>query len=219
METSVIVAIIGACGLVLAAAVPIILKGWGGSGGKPTPPGGSNTETPVVQTDHEVAVRANSTVVRLLTHKGWKDAAEAAIQFFCRGIEPRVQGNKQTGTWDQVRAVHEELTNLAQQQVPRMWPELLEALNRCLHAGEVTTYGNCSEWSRGHRRAAPSIVAMLNAIASRGNHAVTNRVVGDDGGLNAPAEYGQRALLEAENVPINDLGKVDFTLIGPTDIV
>jgi alkylated DNA nucleotide flippase Atl1 len=95
---------------------------------------------------------------------------------------------------------------------PMDWQQLLAALQRSLRPGQVTTYGECSQWANGHRRGSPSIVAMLNAIARRGHQVWSNRVVQDDGGIAEPPDtgYGQRAQLAAEGVPF-DGDRVDLT--------
>jgi alkylated DNA nucleotide flippase Atl1 len=95
---------------------------------------------------------------------------------------------------------------------PMDWQQLLAALQRSLRPGQITTYGECSQWANGHRRGSPSFVARLNAMARRGHHVWSNRVVQDDGGIAEQPHtgYGQRAQLVAEGVPF-DGDRVDLT--------
>lgn len=92
------------------------------------------------------------------------------------------------------------------------WQQLLAALQRSLAPGQITTCGECSQWAYDHRRGSPSIVAMLNAMASRGHQIWSNRVIQDDGGIAPEAEdgYGQRAQLVGEGVPFTG-GRVNLT--------
>jgi len=92
------------------------------------------------------------------------------------------------------------------------WQRLLQALQQHVGFGQVTTYGNCSQWAFGHRGGSPAVVAMLDAIARNGHQQWTNRVVRDDGDIAPEADqaYGQRAQLQAEGVPFNVQGRVDF---------
>jgi alkylated DNA nucleotide flippase Atl1 len=91
------------------------------------------------------------------------------------------------------------------------WKQLLEVLQRCVPAGQVTTYGECSQWAFGSRKGGNAIVAMLNAMAKRGYQRWSNRVVQDDGGIADPPEqgYGQRAQLQAEGIPVDAQGHVN----------
>ena len=59
---------------------------------------------------------------RLLSHKSWRHAAEAAIAFFGRGEECDVAGWKETSTWKQVKAVHDELRR-RQSAAPEVFAE------------------------------------------------------------------------------------------------
>ncbi len=82
------------------------------------------------------------------------------------------------------------------------WQQLLAILQQRVGAGQVTTYGECSQWAFGHRGGGQSIRAMLEAAARRGNQLWTNRVVFDDGSCGAAdGAYGQSAQLQAEGVP------------------
>ena len=58
----------------------------------------------------------------------------------------------------------------------------------------------------------PAVVAMLNAMARNGYQRWTNRVVRYNGDIAPEADqaYGQRSQLQAEGVPFNVQGRVDF---------
>ena len=90
--------------------------------------------------------------------------------------------------------------------------QLLQALQQHVGCGQVTTYGNCSQWAFGHTGGCPAVVAMLNAVARNGHQQWTNRVVRDDGDIAPEPDqaYGQRAQLQAEGVPSTPQGRVDF---------
>ena len=94
------------------------------------------------------------------------------------------------------------------------WQQLLQALQQHVGVGQVTTFGNCSQWAFGHRNGCPAVAAMLNAIARNGHQQWkwTNRVVSDDGDIAPQADlaFRQRAQLQAEGVPFTPQGRVDF---------
>ena len=82
------------------------------------------------------------------------------------------------------------------------WQELLEILQKRVGMGQITTYGECSQWAFGSRKGGQSIRSMLEAAASRGYQIWTNRVVSGEGLCGAAdAAYGQSAQLRAEGVP------------------
>lgn len=58
---------------------------------------------------------------------------------------------------------------------------------------------------------------MLEAMARRGHHLSSNRVVQDDGGIAAQPDeaHGQRRQLESEGVPFDDRGRVDLVECPP----
>jgi alkylated DNA nucleotide flippase Atl1 len=95
------------------------------------------------------------------------------------------------------------------------WQMLLNVLQAQVHAGSITTYGECSQWAFGHRDGGHAITAMLQAAARRGNSQWTNRVVFENGSLGAAdAAYGQAMQLIAEGITLN--GQiVDLTLCTP----
>jgi alkylated DNA nucleotide flippase Atl1 len=95
------------------------------------------------------------------------------------------------------------------------WQQLLAVLQQQVAAGQVTTYGECSQWAFGHRSGGKSIRAMLEAAARRGNQLWTNRVVFDDGAFGAAdAAHGQSAQLQAEGVAF-DGQRVDLVQCPP----
>ena len=223
METAIIAACITAVGGIIAAVIaflphfPKFVEWWNGK--KPAIPainGVSHTPRPEL----EERLRSDPQVGRLLRNRNWATAATAAIAYYCHGTESATFNN--TRTWKQVGEVFNRLQTenevLAENGRAAMdWEQLLAALQRSLVPGQITTYGECSQWAYQHRRGSPSIVAMLNAIARRGHHVWSNRVVQDDGGIADPADagYGQRAQLEAEGVPFTPLGRVDLALCPP----
>lgn len=96
------------------------------------------------------------------------------------------------------------------------WQDLLAALQSRVGAGRVTTYGNCSEWAFQHRQGGKAIRAMLEAAATRGNQAWTNRVVFDDGEIGAAAHaHGQLTQLQNEGIPFIDTSHVDLARCPP----
>lgn len=90
--------------------------------------------------------------------------------------------------------------------------QLLQALQQHVGFGQVTTYGNCSQLAFGHTGGCLAVVSMLNAIALNGGQQWSNRVVRGDGDIAPQADqaYGQRAQLQAEGVPFNAQGRVNF---------
>jgi hypothetical protein len=107
METTIIVALIGAAGVILAAVLPVLLhrKGQGTREEKmrgPLPTG--------AESDTERQLRADDRIIRLLGNKNWKDAAEAAIKCLCRGEACQVDSWRNSATWQQVTAVYAEIT-------------------------------------------------------------------------------------------------------------
>ena len=110
METTITVAVIGAAGVILAAVLPVLLqrKGQGTRNEKPHDP-----LPAVAESDIERQLRADDGVKRLLGNKNWKDAAEAAIKCLCRGEACKVDSWKTSSTWQQVAAVHAQISTLA----------------------------------------------------------------------------------------------------------
>jgi alkylated DNA nucleotide flippase Atl1 len=95
------------------------------------------------------------------------------------------------------------------------WHQLLQALQKHVGVGQITTYGNCSQWAFGHTGGCPSVVAMLNAAANNGHQQWTNRVVRDDGDIAPEPDlaYGQSAQLLGEGVPFTPQGHVDLATL------
>jgi hypothetical protein len=108
MDTPVLVTLIGAGGAVLAAVVTVvftyILR-------PKAPDVDRNTDCsgPVDGAACEHHLRRDARVQRLLNNGNWKDTAEAAIAYFSRGSECPVERWKKTVTWQQVKAVVDEL--------------------------------------------------------------------------------------------------------------
>ena len=57
----------------------------------------------------EQLLRQHPTVMRLLKHSSWRDAAEAAIAYYSHGRPCQVEGWKKSSTWAQVKMVFDEL--------------------------------------------------------------------------------------------------------------
>jgi hypothetical protein len=57
----------------------------------------------------EQALRQDQRLQKLLKNSNWKDAAEAAIVFFSRGVECSVESWPRSSTWQQVKVVFDEL--------------------------------------------------------------------------------------------------------------
>jgi alkylated DNA nucleotide flippase Atl1 len=96
------------------------------------------------------------------------------------------------------------------------WPQLLAILKQRVGPGQVTTYGECSQWAFGNRAGGNAIRAMLEAAARRGHQQVTNRVVFTDGELGAAVEaHGQLTQLQAEGVPLSGPRQVDLIRCPP----
>jgi len=111
MDTTVLAALIGGGAVILAAVIPILLQRRLSDRGRTetlTAPVG-RTATEVDVSGHEAALRQDSRVQRLLGNSNWRDAAEAAIAYFCRGVSCPVESWRRSSTWQQVAAVHTEL--------------------------------------------------------------------------------------------------------------
>ncbi|MBU0675703.1 MAG: hypothetical protein KJ950_13765 [Proteobacteria bacterium] len=89
------------------------------------------------------------------------------------------------------------------------WEELLKLLKNNVKPGQITTYGNLSEFFYGARNAAQAIAAMLNAAvtADHQNRILTNRVVTTNGLIRID---GQKKQLQNEDISFRPDGRVDF---------
>jgi hypothetical protein len=111
MDTPVSVALIGAGGTVLAAAITVTLtRVLGGKNATPAQPEvNPRRPAPADASSGEQALRRDERVVRLLNNSNWKDAAEAAIACFSRGVECPIESWRKSSTWQQVKVVFDEL--------------------------------------------------------------------------------------------------------------
>ena len=96
------------------------------------------------------------------------------------------------------------------------WQELVAVLREQVGEGQVTTYGNCSEWANGHRLGGRGIAAGLRRAAREGCSQLTNRVVSSTGKLGAAVEeYGQLSQLQREKVPFRAERRINLALCPP----
>ena len=111
MDDTVIAALITSGGVIAAAIIGVWVSGKS-DGVKPASTGPHPVAPP---TSHETsrveqALRQHPTVAARLGHQRDHAAAEAAILFLCRGKQCPVDGWPLTRTWQQIEAVHSELT-------------------------------------------------------------------------------------------------------------
>lgn len=95
--------------------------------------------------------------------------------------------------------------------------QLIAILQNNVGPGQVTTYGECSQWVYGHTGGGLAVGQRLEAAAKLGHQVLTNRVVGVDGSCGAADQaHGQSAQLRREGVPfIKDKNKVDMRNCPP----
>ncbi len=101
------------------------------------------------------------------------------------------------------------------------WKQLVDALERRVPAGSVTTYAQVSLWGYSVPNLNQPVRSLLRGAGNHGHQRLTNRVVGVDGKLaDLPEGSGQqRQQLLAEGIPFTADGRVDFDQISPVALV
>lgn len=104
MDTTIVGALIGAAAVLLAAFIPVLLRRPGAESAR------CDRRPPGLPAELEQAVRQDARVRRLLGHANWRDAAEAAIAYWCRAVPCPIASWQKSSAWQQVQWVHAELT-------------------------------------------------------------------------------------------------------------
>lgn len=100
------------------------------------------------------------------------------------------------------------------------WKQLVNALDRLVPAGSVTTYAEVSRWGYGKPNLNQPVRSLLAGARNHGHLRLTNRVVGANGELKdiPDGSDGQRRQLLSEGVPFTPDGKVDLRSISPVKL-
>ena len=100
------------------------------------------------------------------------------------------------------------------------WEDLVPVLSQHVQMGSVTTYAQVSMWGYGVPNLHRPVGSLLKGARNHGHDVLTNRVVPVDGRLvDLPAgREQQRNQLEAEGIPFNRAGNVDFGQIDPVQL-
>ncbi len=101
MDSTIIAAIIGAFGALLAASIPLIVR----QRSKAANMAKLDTTSP---SEAEKTFRSDPRIQRLLSNPNWRSTADAAIVNLFRNVESPVKDWPATSTWQQVVAIFRE---------------------------------------------------------------------------------------------------------------
>jgi hypothetical protein len=132
MDTPVLVALIGAAGMVFTGAITVILtRIMNAQNAEHTrseaaahaahPKAAAHPPVTPDVSDHEKAMRQDARIQRLLNNINTKDIAEAAIAYFARGTECSRETWKKSPAWQHVKVVFLEVLS---QATTRTFPRL-----------------------------------------------------------------------------------------------